>query len=219
MFINIHTHSQIFDAHLELVNLFLQQNDRVKYYSYGLHPWHIDDNYRDDLEHLRDITQEKGCLAIGECGLDKNSEVDFELQQKVFIEQIKIANKLKKPLIIHCVKAFNELINCLNHNDNQVPVIIHGFNNNENIARVLTEEGYYFSFGKALLGYESNAAKAIKTVGRKRFFLETDDKDLSIKYIYLKAGELLGVNDEIIQMQIESNFKEVFKLDTVKKVK
>jgi TatD DNase family protein len=204
---------------LELVNLFLQPNERVKYYSYGLHPWHIDDNYKDDLEHLREIVHEKGCLAIGECGLDKNSEVDFDLQQKVFIEQVKIANKLKKPLIIHCVKAFNELINCLNHHGNAVPVIIHGFNNNENIARVLIEQGYYFSFGKALLGYESNAAKAIKIVGRKRFFLETDDKDLSIKYIYLKAGELLGVNDEIIQMQIENNFKEVFKLDAVKKVK
>lgn len=219
MFINIHTHSQIFDAHLELVNLFLEQNDRVKYYSYGIHPWNVDANYKDDLEHLKEIAQEKGCLAIGECGLDKASDVDFELQEKVFTEQVKIANKLKKPLIIHCVKAFNELINCLNHNNNQVPVIIHGFNNNENIARVLNTEGYYFSFGKALLGYESNAAKAIKTVGRKRFFLETDDKDLSIKYVYLKAGELLGVNDEIIQMQIEANFKEVFKLDAVKKVK
>lgn len=219
MFINIHTHSQIFDAHLELVNLFLEQNDRVKYYSYGIHPWNVDTNYKDDLEHLKEIAQEKGCLAIGECGLDKASDVDFELQEKVFTEQVKIANKLKKPLIIHCVKAFNELINCLNHNNNQVPVIIHGFNNNENIARVLNTEGYYFSFGKALLGYESNAAKAIKTVGRKRFFLETDDKDLSIKYVYLKAGELLGVNDEIIQMQIEANFKEVFKLDVAKKVK
>ena len=219
MFINIHTHSQIFDAHLELVNLFLEQNDRVKYYSYGIHPWNVDANYKDDLEHLKEIAQEKGCLAIGECGLDKASDVDFDLQEKVFTEQVKIANKLKKPLIIHCVKAFNELINCLNHNNNQVPVIIHGFNNNENIARVLNTEGYYFSFGKALLGYESNAAKAIKTVGRKRFFLETDDKDLSIKYVYLKAGELLGVNDEIIQMQIEANFKEVFKLDVAKKVK
>ncbi|MDZ4665376.1 MAG: TatD family hydrolase [Bacteroidota bacterium] len=210
MFINIHTHSQIFDAHLELVNLFLERNDRVKYYSYGLHPWHIDGNYKDDLEHLGEIAHEKGCLAIGECGLDKVSKVDFELQEKVFVEHIKIANKLKKPLIIHCVKAFNELINCLNHNNNQVPVIIHGFNNNDNIARLLNAEGYYFSFGKDLLGFESNAAKAIKTIGRKRFFLETDDKDLSIKYVYLKAGELLGVNGEIVQLQIEENFKTVF---------
>lgn len=211
MFINIHTHAQANSANFELVNQFLTPSDRINYCSYGLHPMHIDDNYKDDLEHLKSIAEEKKCLAIGECGLDKMCGIDLALQEKVFIEHIKLANKLKKPLIIHCVKAFNELINCLNLNDNKVPVIIHGFNNNENIAKVMTNQGYYFSFGKALLGYESNAAKAIKTVGRKRFFLETDATDLSIKYIYLKAAELLGVNEEIIQLQLEENFKDIFK--------
>jgi TatD DNase family protein len=219
VFINIHTHSQIYDAQIELVNLFIEKGDRTNNYSYGLHPWYIDEHYENDLRRLNDIAKEKRCLAIGECGLDKLSKVDFELQEKVFIEHIRIANELNKPLIIHCVKAFNELINCLNLNDNTVPVIIHGFNNNENIARILTNEGYYFSFGKALLGYESNAAKAIKAVGRKRFFLETDDTDLSIKYVYLKAAELLGVNEEIIQAQIEDNFKNVFNFDPALKVK
>jgi TatD DNase family protein len=75
---------------------------------------------------------------------------------------------------------------------------------------VLTGEGMYFSFGKALLGYESNAAKAIKNVGRKNFFLETDDADISIKYIYRKASELLGIDEEIIKLQLQSNFERVF---------
>jgi TatD DNase family protein len=163
------------------------------------------------LRHLKVVAHEKRCLAIGECGLDKLSQVDFALQQEVFVEQIKIANDIGKPLIIHCVKAFNELINCLNLNNNQVPVIVHGFNNNENIARILVNEGMYFSFGKALLGYESNAAKAIKNVGRKRFFLETDDADISIKYIYKKATDLLGIDEEIIRQQLQSNFETVFK--------
>ena len=156
------------------------------------------------------MAHEQRCIAIGECGLDKLSKVDFDLQEEVFIEQIKLANSIKKPLIIHCVKAFNELINCLSLNDNQVPVIIHGFNNNENIARVLVNEGYYFSFGKALLSYESNAAKAIIQVGRKNFFLETDDADISIKYIYKKASELLRVDEEIVQQQLKANFERVF---------
>jgi TatD DNase family protein len=90
-------------------------------------------------------------------------------------------------------------------------VIIHGFNNNENIARVMVNEGFYFSFGKALLGYESNAAKAIKNVGRKNFFLETDDAYISIKYIYKKASELLGIDEDIIKQQIQSNFETAFK--------
>lgn len=219
MFINIHTHSQLYDAQVEIVNLFVGKGERTNFYSYGIHPWYVKDDYAYELDHLRNIAKEKRCIAIGECGLDKMSSVDFALQQEVFEEQIKLANELNKPLIIHCVKAFNELINCLNLNDNKVPVIIHGFNNNENIARILKEQGYYFSFGKALLGYESNAAKAIKTVGRKVFFLETDDADLSIKYVYRKASELLGIDEEIIKLQMLENFKSVFNFEPVTKVK
>ncbi len=213
MFINTHTHTQLYDAKIELVNLNIGSTEKPNYYSYGLHPWYIEKETCEGLLHeLKIIAHEKRCLAIGECGLDKLSKVDFELQQEVFIEQIKIANQIKKPLIIHCVKAFNELINCLNLNDNKVPVIVHGFNNNENIARVLVNEGLYFSFGKALLGYDSNASKAIKSVGRKNFFLETDDADISIKYIYRKASELLGIDEEIIQQQLRINFETVFKM-------
>jgi len=213
LFINVHTHQQLYDAKIEIVNLQLDAPDKTNYYSYGLHPWYIDkDTCYDQLETLERIMHEKRCLAIGECGLDRLSTVPFDLQEAIFVEQVKLANRVKKPLIIHCVKAFNELINCLNLNDNEVPVIIHGFNNNENIARVLVNEGYYFSFGKALLGYESNAAKAIINTGRKNFFLETDDADISIKYIYKKASELLKIDEEIIRQQLQSNFEKVFKI-------
>lgn len=211
MFINAHTHAQLYDAKIEVVNLAMGSGDKTNYYSYGIHPWHVDkETCYHQLELLEVMMHEKRCIAIGECGLDKLSKSDFELQQEIFTEQIKLANKVNKPLIIHCVKAFNELINCLNLNDNKVPVIIHGFNNNENIARVMVNEGYYFSFGKALLGYESNAAKAIINVGRKNFFLETDDADISIKYIYRKASELLGIDEEIIQEQLQANFERAF---------
>lgn len=213
MYINTHTHLQLYDASIEVVNLNLDSTDKPNHYSYGLHPWYIDEStYENYIRKLEIKADEKRCIAIGECGLDKLSKVDFKLQEKAFVEQIRIANHYKKPLIIHCVKAFNELINCLNHNDNQVPVIIHGYNNNENIARVLLDNGCFFSFGKALLGYESNAAKTIINIGRKNFFLETDDADISIKYIYRKASELLGIDEEILKQQVQSNFETIFKV-------
>ncbi len=213
MFINTHTHAQIYDANLELVNLSMENPEKPNHYTYGLHPWNIDkETYVTQLRELEIKINEKRCLALGECGLDKLSKVDFNLQLEVFEAQIKIANQIKKPLIIHCVKAFNELINCLNLSDNQMPVIIHGFNNNENIARVMVDQGYYFSFGKALLNYESNAAKALKNVGRKNFFLETDDADLSIKYVYKKASEILGIEEEFLKIQLQDNFEKVFKM-------
>lgn len=214
MFINVHTHTQLYDAKVEVVHLKPGAPDKTNYYSYGIHPWDVNrETCYQQLDLLAVAVHEKRCIAIGECGLDKLSNSDFALQQEVFVEQIRLANKVKKPLIIHCVKAFNELINCLNLNDNQVPVIIHGFNNNENIARVLVNQGCYFSFGKALLGYESNAAKAIIHVGRKNFFLETDNADISIKYIYRKAAELLGISEDIVQEQLRLNFERVFQLN------
>jgi TatD DNase family protein len=214
VFINTHTHTQIYDAKIELVNFSVASNaEKPKLFSCGLHPWHIEkDSLFNQLNELRISGLDKQCLAIGECGLDKLSKVDFALQLDAFSEQIKIANELNKPLIIHCVKAFNELINCLNDVENKVPVIVHGFNNNENIARVLVDHGFYFSFGKALLGYESNAAKAIIKVGRKNFFLETDDADISIKYIYKKASDLLRIDEEILALQLQHNFEKVFNI-------
>lgn len=195
------------------MNLNPDSSEKPNYYSYGLHPWYLNESTLEhDLRKLEVRADEKRCIAIGECGLDKLSKTDFRLQEKAFVEQIRIANHYKKPMIIHCVKAFNELINCLNLNSNEVPVIIHGYNNNENIARVLLDNGCLFSFGKALLGYESNAAKTIKYIGRKNFFLETDDADISIKYIYRKASELLGVDEEIIKAQIQSNYENTFKI-------
>lgn len=204
---------QLYDAAIEVVNLNIDSTDKPNYYSYGLHPWYIDEfTYDDYIKRLEIKADEKRCIAIGECGLDKLSKVSFDLQQKAFVEQIRIANKYKKPLIIHCVKAFNELVNCLNLNNNEVPVIIHGFNNNENIARVLRDNGCYFSFGKALLGYQSNAEKTLKNIGRKNLFLETDDADISIKYIYRKASEILGIDEEILKLQVQSNFETIFKI-------
>lgn len=204
---------QLYDAAIEVVNLNLDSTEKPNHYSYGLHPWYIDEfTMEDQLRKLELKADEKRCIAIGECGLDKLSKVDFNLQQKAFVEQIRIANHYKKPLIIHCVKAFNELVNHLNLNNNEVPVIIHGFNNNENIARVLLDHGCYFSFGKALLGYESNAERTLKNIGRKNFFLETDDSEISIKYIYRKASEILGIDEEILKAQVQSNFETIFKV-------
>ncbi len=213
MFINAHTHRQLFDANLELVNIEPATAEKPKYYSYGIHPWFVSEkDYEEQLRELENAVNEQHCLAVGECGLDKLSKASIGLQQKVFERQVAIANDAGKPLIIHCVKAFNELLNSLNLSGNKVPVIIHGFNNNENIAKLLNDEGCYFSFGKALLGYDSNAAKALKTVGRKKFFLETDDADISIKYIYHKASDLLGIDEEILRGQLRSNFETVFKI-------
>ena len=199
------------EAQVELVSLASSQAKKPNLYSFGVHPWKIGKDVNEVLEEMDTICRNRRCLAIGECGLDKAIETDFDLQQKIFCEQIQIANGLEKPLIIHCVKAFNELIACLKKMDNKVPVIIHGFNNNKNIADDLLKEGYILSFGKALLEDGSNAVEVLKNVGRKNFFLETDDAKISIRDIYRKASEILGIEETILQQQLKNNYQRVFK--------
>jgi TatD DNase family protein len=211
VFINIHTHKELLEAKVELVSLSSPSARKPNLYSFGVHPWKIDKNVNDVLQEMDTISRNRRCIAIGECGLDKLIDTDFELQQKIFCEQIQIANEVQKPLIIHCVKAFNELTACLKKMNNTVPVIIHGFNNNQNIADELLKQGYLLSFGKALLTPGSNACDIIKHVGRKNFFLETDDSDISIRDIYKRASEILGIEEPFLQEQLKNNYQRIFK--------
>ncbi len=199
------------DAKVELVSLNKPDAKKPNVYSFGVHPWKIGKDVNDILQEMDTISRNRRCIAIGECGLDKLVDTDFELQQKIFCEQIQIANEVQKPLIIHCVKAFNELTVCLKKMNNTVPVIIHGFNNNKNIADDLLKEGYIISFGKALMQPDSNASEVIKHVGRKNFFLETDDSDVSIRDIYKRCSEILGIDELILQEQLKNNYQRIFK--------
>lgn len=211
MYINAHTHRAVDDSHLELLSLEPGEAVRARYYSRGIHPWHVSAaTLNDDFSAVQASAQEAQCLAIGECGLDKLSKTPFDLQQKAFLMQVDLANEVKKPVVVHCVKAFSEMLSCLNMADNKMPVIIHGFNNREATTSLLLNEGCFFSFGKALLGYDSNASKALRTAGRRRIFLETDNAEVPIEHIYEKAAQLLGVSSEIVLTQIQRNFEEVF---------
>lgn len=199
------------DAKVELVSLHKPDAKKPNVYSFGIHPWKIDKNANDILQEMDTLSRNRRCIAIGECGLDKAIDTDFELQQKMFCEQIQIANEVQKPLIIHCVKAFNELTSCLKKMNNTVPVVIHGFNNNQNIAEDLLKHGYLLSFGKALMSPDSNASEVIKHVGRRNFFLETDDSDVSIRDIYKRASEILGIEEQFLQEQLKNNYQRIFK--------
>ena len=87
-----------------------------------------------DLSALKIFSKTDSVLAIGECGLDKACDTNFKLQQQVFTTQVNWANEIKKPLIIHCVRAYGEVLSLLQKNNNKVPVIFHGFNKNGAVA-------------------------------------------------------------------------------------
>ena len=118
-FINCHTHTFSNAASvLEIVNQYPSTfNALIPYFSVGIHPWKISEyELKNDLQILEQKIQLSNCLALGECGLDKRIETAIDLQLYVFEKQIKLAQKYNKPLLIHCVAAFQELIAILHQN-------------------------------------------------------------------------------------------------------
>jgi TatD DNase family protein len=209
-YVNLHTHLPRQEGVLSIYNNGLNINSSDPYLSAGIHPWYIDNSYEKKLESLRKLARKKKVIAIGECGLDKLTDSSFTLQEQIFIEQIKIAEEVRKPLIIHCVKAFDDLIRIKKKMAVKVPCIVHGYNNNEQIAIQLFKHGFFLSFGKAILTNDSNAFKTLRIAEAGKFFLETDDAALPISLIFTKAAEIkeTGINE--LKQELFLNFKLLF---------
>lgn len=129
-FFNFHTHQFTNQSNvLELVNQYPQEFDEtIPYYSIGIHPWYIKENEIDlELKIIEEKLHTQNCLAIGECGLDKRIEIPLEQQITVFEKQLALAEKYKKPVVIHCVAAFQEVTAIKKKLKISVPMIIHGF--------------------------------------------------------------------------------------------
>lgn len=194
MLLNFHTHSEPDSTNKAIRNIILGVDDikqiqqKDKWFSVGIHPWYINENKTDVLlEQMEQLALSDNIKLIGECGLDRLKGAPLGLQQKVFEAQIRIAEKVKKPLIIHCVRCFSELLEIKKRLSPKVPMVIHGFNNKLEVGNQLLNAGFFFSIGSAILKPGSNAAKFLISLPDNRLFLETDDNEYSIEEVYEAA--------------------------------
>lgn len=213
MFIDVHTHSDSnVGGALSIHNSYTISVKEKGLFSFGLHPWYLKaDEVFDFDSTLQIVKNTTNLVAIGETGLDKITDVDFGLQLDIFRKHIQLAQACNKPLIIHCVKAFNEIRKELKLAGFENPVIFHGFNNNLNISDELFREGYYISLGAGLLTEHSNAQEVLVSAPLNQIFFETDDtKEISIADIYKKAALLLKMEISEVEKIIKLNFETVF---------
>ena len=211
-YFNFHTHQFTNQPEiLELVNQYPQEfDDAISFYSIGIHPWYIKvEKIDENLKIIENKLQTDNCLAIGECGLDKRIEIPLELQISVFEKQLALAEEYKKPVVIHCVAAFQEVIAIKKKMKISVPMIIHGFSKNSQIASQLIKEGFYLSFGKYLL-LNPELKTVFNDIPNDRFFLETDTLEENIQQVYKIASEYKKMNIKELQDIISSNFEQIF---------
>lgn len=215
MKIDIHRHAQDPGKADRVVrNLFHNQADQIedgKYYSAGLHPWHVNQNSLDkDLDLVYEMASCDEVIAIGEAGLDKSGKTAFDLQLQAFKAQIRIAAEMDKPLIIHCVRAYNEILKIHQEAENGKPWIVHWYNASTEMGEQLIARNFYLSFGHMLFEDRSKAYKAFPDIPLDRIFFETDDAGYTIEEVYTQAAILREIDCASLELQIENNFNTCF---------
>ncbi len=180
--------------------------------SMGIHPWEVDSNWESDFEKIKlEVVQNPFVLAIGEVGVDRLKGPDIPLQKDAFYAQARAAAELGIPLILHCVKSHDLLLEYLKSAKNPPWIIWHGWNQKPALARQLLPFPVFFSFGKQLLYAGSNAAKWLAACPLDRVFFETDDSNLEIGSIYQAASLILQLPQASLAEQVIANWNVISK--------
>lgn len=184
------------DTSLKAVEIAGQYPDGI-YAAVGLHPIHTENSSHDaaeigsvsggftgraenfDYEYYKKLAENQKVVAIGECGLDyyRLRPETKEKQFMVFEAQIALAADVKKPLMIHCRSAFNDLIEILKSNSSKLKAgsagIIHFFSGNKDDAGRFLELGFSFSFG-GVITFVRDYDEVVKYLPMENIVLETD---------------------------------------------
>ncbi len=215
MLIDIHTHRtdaeslSIYDISSTLKKIPPKFSE-CQFFSAGLHPWNLNEHSFEKIEEIRVLAEEKKIIAIGECGIDRVCKTNLDLQIDVFKKQIQIAVKYNLPLIVHCVKAYSDLLSILKNSKELPKIIFHDFKaDSETIGKIIGKNRY-FSFGRSLLLGNRKAIEALKIIPKEKLFLETDKADISIEKVFIEAADYLGCSKENLLKQITENFHHCF---------
>jgi TatD DNase family protein len=203
-FPDIHTHFHQRNS----VSILNTHSSLDALHSRGIHPWNVDENYKLKLRELQTNLQHPFCVALGEIGLDKLCSSDFELQRKAFIKQIELSEEFKLPIIIHCVKASNELFQLKKEINPSQKWIWHGFNKIQLLQQTLDIE-IIPSFGQAIMHHQL-LQQEVSKLNSNQFLLETDTSSFSIETIYKTVAISRNYSLETLQKEQITNFKTIF---------
>ena len=145
--VDIHTHRRPQVPGTAIVNCFPESfvPQTEGWYSVGIHPWYIASfaaSLNDSKARFEELLDHPQVLAVGEAGLDKLAEAPLTLQIEVFEYQARLAEEADKPLIIHLVKAVDELLKLKQKIRPVKPWIIHGFRGKAALAEEYLRHGF-----------------------------------------------------------------------------
>ena len=182
------------------------------FFSAGIHPW---DAGKYELAAFTSLFDSPRCLAIGECGLDRTSDAALPLQMKVFEAQIAESVRRGKPLMIHCVRCFPELLRLKSVQSDDAPAwVIHGFRGTKRKAFDLLDAGCVLSFGAGLLRDAGNM-EFFAEIPLDRILLETDESPELFDRILAEAAAMHLLPPSELAAAVRANFERTFRHDPV----
>lgn len=222
-FINIHDHgADPHDGVFTIENIMVHEERSPGdipgiAYSCGAHPWNIEEgNIDEQIRKVRGYASLPNVIAVGEAGFDRMRGADEVLQEKAFIAQVEISEEMRKPLFIHCVKAWDELLGCHRKMQPKMKWIIHGFRGKPELAAQLLGKDFYLS-PWVEWAIRPESAVTLKSITLNRLFLETDGFDIDIEPVYRVVAEHLEIDLVALKKQLWENFDSLFHLSSLVK--
>jgi TatD DNase family protein len=218
-YIDIHVHDGKAAKGIFILETLMAHEDRLPVetegvaFTYGIHPWFLDqENFSGQLSRVENVTTLREVIAIGEAGFDKLRGPSAELQKEVFEKQVSISENLKKPLIIHCVRAWDEVLSARKTLRPEMPWMIHGFRGKIRQAEQLLSKGFWLSiwFEYSL---RPESADLFSKLPIDSIFLETDGADVDIRDIYNKVSSDIKLPVDELKSAMFSNYKRFFGID------
>lgn len=215
-YIDIHTHgSGVISGIYAIENLMAHEeltpaDNPSQPATYGIHPWHLNSETIERLiGNVYSVAGSPSLVAIGEAGFDKLRGPETEIQTRAFEAQVHISEEIGKPLFIHCVRAWDELLPAHKRLRPKMPWLIHGFRGNTVLAMQLLSKGMYLSFWFDFI-LRPESSKLVRSLPKERIFLETDGADVDIRTIYDKVAIDLDMSVDDLKKVILGNYTEFF---------
>ncbi|MBQ2937418.1 MAG: TatD family hydrolase [Clostridia bacterium] len=188
----------------------------------------IEEELWKQMQEIKVLAKEsEKVVAIGEIGLDYYWNTDNkEIQKKVFVEQIKIANELDLPIVIHTRDAVMDTIQILKENDVKNKGVFHCCPQNRELIKEALKLGFYISFaGPITFKNSKNATEMINLVPNDRILIETDSPYLApepvrgtrntpsnVRFVAQKIADVKGLTLQEVEKITVQNTKKIFKI-------
>ena len=147
----------------------------------GLHPCYVDENYKKELDFVRDEIERNKYYAIGEIGIDLYHEKKFFKEQIIaFEEQINLSISYDLPIVIHCRESFNEIYDVLKKfKSKNIKGIFHCFSGSIEEAKKIIDLNFSLGIGGVVTFKNGKISEFLSQVPIEKIVLETDSPYLS----------------------------------------